>query len=177
MSLEILGPGFRVLGSGFLGPGSLGPGSCLLGPRVLGLGVSGPHFRLCPYLFHRNSCSNFCVKNTVLNARKLLEPSHFFMGNVLILQFGNSHCIYSLSPVDFLEEQLQTFALARVTFGTTALSECLWLELSLGVRLILKTATLRSIYLKYQVFVKTMHIFFQNTTCSRPFFKLVCHFI
>ena len=133
MGLEILGPGFRVLGSGFLGPGSLGPGSCLLGPRVLGLGVSGPHFRLCPYLFHRNSCSNFCVKNTVLNARKLLEPSHFFMGNVLILQFGNSHCIYSLSPVDFLEEQLQTFALARVTFGTAAFSKELLFRSAYGL--------------------------------------------
>ena len=29
-------------------------------------------------------CSHFCLKNTVLNAQKHLQPSHSFMVNVLI---------------------------------------------------------------------------------------------
>ena len=43
------------------------------------------------YLIHRARSSNFCLKSTVLNARKLLQPSHSFMVNVLIWQCHNGH--------------------------------------------------------------------------------------
>ena len=42
--------------------------------------------------------------------------------------------------------------------------------------LFLGTATLMRIYLKHRVFVKKID-FFQNTTSSRPFFKVVYYFI
>ena len=55
------------------------------------------------YLFHRTSCSNFCLKSAVLNARKHLHQSHF---NLTILQ--------QQFTINFLEEQLHPFALARL---------------------------------------------------------------
>ena len=58
------------------------------------------------YLFHRTSCNNFCLWSTVLNAEKHLQRSHSFMMNVLIWQFHNSDCKYSLSIVNVLEELL-----------------------------------------------------------------------
>ena len=43
--------------------------------------------------------------------------------SILIWQFYNNSCSYPLSIVNFLEEKLQTFALARVTSGTTTFSK------------------------------------------------------
>ena len=45
---------------------------------------------------------------------------------------------------------------------------------SFGVLLFLGTDTFKRIYLKYHVFVKKID-FFQNTTSSHPFFKVVCY--
>ena len=55
-------------------------------------------------------CSHFCLKNTVLNAQKHLQPSHSFMVNVLIWQFYNRNCSYSLSIAIFLELQVDICA-------------------------------------------------------------------
>ena len=41
---------------------------------------------------------------------------------------------------------------------------------------VLETATVKMIYFKHHIFVKITY-FFQNTTCSRPFFKVVGRFI
>ena len=57
------------------------------------------------YLFQRTSCSNFCLKSTVLNVWKHLQLSHIFMVNVLIWQFHNSNCSYSLCIVNFFKLQ------------------------------------------------------------------------
>ena len=60
---------------------------------------------------------------TVLNARKHLQSSHSVMLNVIIWQFHNSNCSYSLIAAIFLEEELQTFVLAKVTFGKATFSK------------------------------------------------------
>ena len=54
---------------------------------------------------------------------KELVATPLFVGECVNLQFHNSNCSYSLSVVNFSEEQLQTFAFARVTFGTTTFSK------------------------------------------------------
>ena len=58
------------------------------------------------YLFHRTSCNTFCLKSMVLNEQRHLQSFQSFLINVLILQFHNSNCSYSISKVNFLEEQL-----------------------------------------------------------------------
>ena len=72
------------------------------------------------YLFHRTTCSDICLKSSVL---KELVATPLFVGECVNLQFHNSNCSYSLSVVNFSKEQLQTFAFARVTFGTTTFSK------------------------------------------------------
>ena len=117
-----------------------------------------------------------CVKCT-----KVLVATPFYVGEFVNLQFYNRHCSYSLSIVDLLEENFQTFALARVTFGTTAFSKEWLLQGTYSLYFLLWNCSfweqllLKRIYLKQQIFVKTIYIF-QNTTWSRPFFKVVCHF-
>ena len=71
-------------------------------------------------------------------------------------------------------------ALASVTFRTATFSKQL-LFLSTfnlkglsGVLLFLGTATFKRIYLKHHVFVKKIG-FFQSTTSSRQFLKVVCY--
>ena len=49
--------------------------------------------------------------------------SHHIVGECVNLQFHNSNCSYSLSVVNFYGKELQTFAFARVTFGTTTFSK------------------------------------------------------
>ena len=123
-------------------------------------------------------CEKYCVKCT-----KTFGAISFFHGECVNLTIWQQQLHLFIKSSRFFRRTIVDICTCKGHFWNScflqraALSECLWLELSLGVGLILKTATLRSIYLKYQVFVKTMHIFFQNTTCSRPFFKLVCHFI
>ena len=39
------------------------------------------------YLFYRTSCGNICLKSTVLNARKYVQPPHCLFVNVLICNF------------------------------------------------------------------------------------------
>ena len=39
-------------------------------------------------LFHRTSCTNICLKTTVLNALKYLQPPHSLLVNVLICNFA-----------------------------------------------------------------------------------------
>ena len=39
------------------------------------------------YLFHRTTCSDICLKSSVLNARKNLQPPHCLLVNVLICNF------------------------------------------------------------------------------------------
>ena len=118
-----------------------------------------------------------CVKCT-----KVLVAIPFYVGECVNLQFYNRHCSYSLSIVDILEEHLQTFAIARVTFGTTIFSKELLLQGTYRLNFLLWNCSfweqllLKRIYLKQQIFVKITYIF-QNTTWSRPFFKVVCHFI
>ena len=51
-----------------------------------------------------------------------LAPTPLFVGECVNLQFYNSNCSYSLSAVNFFEEQLYKFAFARVTFRATAFS-------------------------------------------------------
>ena len=58
------------------------------------------------YLFHRTSCNSFCLKSMVLNEQRHLQSFQSFLINVLILQYHNSNCSYSISKVNFLEEQL-----------------------------------------------------------------------
>ena len=43
-------------------------------------------------VFHRTSCSKFCLESTLLNAQKHLQPTRSSMVNVLIWQFHNSNC-------------------------------------------------------------------------------------
>ena len=65
------------------------------------------------YLFEK--CCAKCTKELV--------ATPLFVGECVNLQFHNSNCSYSLSVVNFSEEHLQTFAFARVTFGTTTFSK------------------------------------------------------
>ena len=74
-------------------------------------------------LFHRTSYNNASLKSNVLNAQKHLQRSHSFMVNQysdITFMFSNilKHSTVSKCIVNFLEEQLQTFPLAGVTFGT-----------------------------------------------------------
>ena len=110
------------------------------------------------YLFHKTSCSNICLKSVVLNVRKHLKPCHSFMMNKLIWQFHNSSSSYPKS-FSFSKELL----LRRSWFSFKVLK-------------FLGRATVKKIYLKHNIFVKTIY-FLQSTTCSRPFFKVMCHFI
>ena len=57
--------------------------------------------------------------------------------SVLIGQLRNSNRKYSLSIVNILEEQLQTFALARVTFGTGTFSKELFFRNTYSLNVIL----------------------------------------
>ena len=55
--------------------------------------------------------------------KKVRAATPLFVRECINLQFHNSDFSYSLSAVKFLEEQLQTFAFAMVTFGTTTFSK------------------------------------------------------
>ena len=70
------------------------------------------------YLFEK-----YCVKCTTTPAATPL-----FVGECVNMQFHNSNCCYPLSIVNFLEDQLQTFALVRVTFGATTFFEGLMFQ-------------------------------------------------
>ena len=109
------------------------------------------------YLFHRSSCSNICLSSAVLNARKYLKPPHCLLVNVLICNF-NSNCSYSLSVVNFLEEQLQTLHL-QGWLSEQLLSLKNWYFRVL-IALIFFCGTIdvkrnyvKRIYLKHQIFV------------------------
>ena len=86
---------------------------------------------------------------------------------------------YSLSIVNILEEQLQTFVLARVVFRTATFSkEQLFqntysLNVLSGYCSFWELLLLRGSTLKIE---KTIG-FFQSITCSRPFFKVAYYFI
>ena len=77
---------------------------------------------------------------------------------LLIWQFRNCNCSYSLSIVN-------TFA--RVAFGTVLFFQ--------GIA-VFKNSYCWEALLETLNFCKD-NIFFQSTTCSRPFFKVVCYFI
>ena len=53
------------------------------GMFILGKPMQSCSFK-CACLFHRISCSNFCLKSVVVNAWKYLQLPHSFMGNVSI---------------------------------------------------------------------------------------------
>ena len=117
-------------------------------------------------------------ENQSVKRSKALAAIPFF--HSLIWQFHNSYWNYSLSIVNILEERLYTFVLARVTFGTiTFFKELLFRNIYslnfLSGYCSFWEASAKRIYLKHQIFVKTIDLF-QNTTCSCPFFKTVCRF-
>ena len=112
----------------------------------------------------------------VLCLKMHMKASDSFMVNVLIWQYHNIN--WNLSIVNFFEEQLWTFALSKVTFGTSTFSR----ELLFGVLIALiffwnivafRNSYFKTIYLKPHTFVNTIY-FFQNCTCTRrTFFKVV----
>ena len=127
------------------------------------------------YLFHRTSCSNFCWKSTVLNARKHLRPFNFnfttsqqqlrlFIRHSKSFNRATVHCT---CKGDFRN----SYFLQRA-----ALWEYLQPEFSVGVLEFLETGTVKRTYLNHQIFVKTIYLF-QNTTCSRLFLKVVRPFL
>ena len=103
-------------------PSIITTGLWLLWEKLKSMFISGKPLWSCyfkgTYLFHRTSCNNCFLKSTVLNDCKHLQRFHSFMVNVLIWQFHNSNFKYSFSIVNVLEEQLLTFPLLRVNFGT-----------------------------------------------------------
>ena len=68
-----------------------------------------------------------------------------------------------------MAEQLQTFALARVTFGTTNFSEKLLFQSTYSLNFLSGSCSfwelllLKRVYLKPQIFVKTIYIYFFKT--------------
>ena len=122
--------------------------------------------------FFQGECANLTISLQRLQIfikyskcfRKAMVDISTFKGEfrnsyfLLIWQFHNCNCSYSLSIVN-------TFA--RVAFGTVLFFQGLQFS---------RTATVKRLYLKHQIFVKTIY-FFLRTTCSRQFFKVVCYFI
>ena len=119
-----------------------------------------------------------------------LHPFRYLIVNVMILQIHNSNCSYSLSVVNVLEEQQQTFALGCMALGTATFSKELLLRSSqfnlnfLFGYCFLGTATVKRIYLKHQTFCKGNIIFskghlesqilqcvilFEKRSCGRQF--------
>ena len=53
--------------------------------------ISGKPLQPCPfkdpYLFHRTSRSNICLKSSLLNTQKYLKPPHFLLVNALVCSF------------------------------------------------------------------------------------------
>ena len=78
--------------------------------------IWGKPSQLCSFksacLFHRTSCSNFCLKSTVSSAQKPLQQSLF------ILTISQQQLQLFISHSKFFKEQLQTLALVRVPFRT-----------------------------------------------------------
>ena len=102
---------------------------------------------------------------------KILAAIPLFVGKCN-LQFQNCNCSYSLSVVNFLEKQLQAFAFAGVTFGTTTFPKELLFQSTYCINFLLwnfaffGTATVKRIYLKHQMFVifcLTLMRIFQNS--------------
>ena len=100
----------------FLQPSIITSGLWLIQENVKGVFIWEKPYCRPAFLFHRTTCRNFCLKSTVLNAQRHLQPSHF---NLAISQQQLQLSI----RVNFLEEQLYTFALARAIFGIATFSK------------------------------------------------------
>ena len=113
---------------------------------------------------------------------KSTAATPFLIGECVNLQFRNGNCSYLLSIINILEEQLSTFVLAGLTFGTTTFSNELLFKSTYSLNFLSGNWTfweqqLKRIYLKHQVIVKIMYIFFKTTPGVVHSFKVVCHFI
>ena len=75
------------------------------------------------FLFHRTNCSKICFKKCCAKFTKVLATTPLFVGECVNVKFRNSNCSYSLTVVNVLEKQLQTFTFAMVTFGITTFSK------------------------------------------------------
>ena len=69
--------------------------------------------------------------------------SYPIVGECVNLQFYSSNGSYSLSAVNFLGEQLWTFAFAMVTFGTTTFSKELLFQSTLSLHFLLWNCSFR----------------------------------
>ena len=120
------------------------------------------------YLLQRTSCSNFCLKSTVLNVWKHLQLSHFFMVNVLIWQFHNSNCSYSLCIVNFFK--LQGWLSEQLLSPKSSSFGVLTVLILFRGTVVFRNNCCKEDLFEAINFVKTN--FFQNTTCSCFYFIL-----
>ena len=89
------------------------------------------------------------------------------MVNVLIWQFHKRNCSYSLSIVNILGEQLYTFALSRMTFGTTTFSKELLFRSTSSLNFLLGYCSFwKQLLLRWSIwsitFLWRQHIFFKT---------------